>query len=121
MAEEISRIEQAQKKTMLLLCGRKARLLVTQNRHLQGLQVLQNFTAVYRRLRTRRKAERKEGKQLTDRDVNAYMILGNTFVLAGNVASKFPEDFAETVARWNPEDLDKIIDALEKERRKVNG
>lgn len=55
---------------------------------------------------------------MNDRDVKAWHIVGNALTLAGNVASKLPEDFAETVARWNPGDIDKIIDALEKERAK---
>ena len=57
---------------------------------------------------------------MTDRDVNAWHIVGNALTLAGNVASKFPEDFAEAVARWNPDKIAEIIEALEEERRKAN-
>ena len=58
---------------------------------------------------------------MTDRDVSAYKILGHSLSFAAHVAAEFPEDFAETVARWEPDDLDAIIEALEEERRKVNG
>ena len=57
---------------------------------------------------------------MTDRDVNAWFIVGNTLNLAGNVASKFPKDFAEVVAKWHPDKIGDIIEALE-ERRKING
>ena len=58
---------------------------------------------------------------MNDRDVSAYKILGHSLSFAAHVAAEFPEDFAETVARWEPDDLDAIIEALEEERRKVNG
>lgn len=63
----------------------------------------------------------KKEKQLRDKEYITYEALGHSFYHAAAIAVLFPEDFAETVARWNPEDLDKIIDALEKERRRLNG
>ena len=58
---------------------------------------------------------------MNDRDVSAYKILGHSLSFAAHVAAEFPDDFAETVARWEPDDLDAIIEALEEERRKING
>ena len=58
---------------------------------------------------------------MNDRDVSAYKILGHSLSFAAHVAAEFPDDFAETVARWEPNDLDAIIEALEEERRKING
>ena len=57
---------------------------------------------------------------MNDRDVSAYKLLGHSLSFAAHVAAEFPDDFAETVARWEPDDLDAIIEALE-ERRKING
>ena len=57
---------------------------------------------------------------MNDRDVSAYKLLGHSLSFAAHVAAEFPDDFAETVATWNPDDLDAIIKALE-ERRKING
>lgn len=58
---------------------------------------------------------------MNDRDVSAYKLLGHSLSFAAHVAAEFPDDFAETVARWEPDDLDAIIEALEEERRKING
>ena len=52
---------------------------------------------------------------MNDRDVSASKILGHSLSFAAHVAAEFPEDFAETVARWEPDDLDAIIEALKKE------
>lgn len=60
---------------------------------------------------------------MNDRDVSAYKILGHSLSFAAHVAAEFPEDFAETVARWEPDSMDEIIEALtnQKERRAFNG
>lgn len=53
-----------------------------------------------------------------DKDWKAYEVVGSAECLAAKVAATFPKEFAEVVARWNPGDIDKIIDALEKGRDK---
>lgn len=55
---------------------------------------------------------------MNSRDVSAYKILGHSFNFAVHVAAEFPEDFAETVARWEPDSMDAIINALIEEDKK---
>ena len=55
-----------------------------------------------------------------DNEYRLHEILGGAEYFAASVAAKFPDLFAQTVATWNPDDLDAIIEALE-ERRKING
>lgn len=56
---------------------------------------------------------------MNDRDVSAYKILGHSLSFAAHVAAEFPEDFAETVAKWEPDSMDAIINALVEEDGKL--
>lgn len=56
-----------------------------------------------------------------DREYNVYKAFGGLIVLAASLAADFPVDFAQTVATWNKDRLTEIIDALEEERRALNG
>lgn len=59
---------------------------------------------------------------MNDKDVKAYKVLGHSLVFTAHVAAEFPDDFAETVARWQPDELQIIIDALRmKEKEQTNG
>lgn len=58
---------------------------------------------------------------MNDKDVKAYKVLGHSLLFAAHVAAEFPDDFAATVGTWEPYNLDAIIEALEKERRALNG
>lgn len=56
-----------------------------------------------------------------DKEFYVYKAFGGLMSLAASVAADCPADFAATVATWNPNEIGALIDALEEERRKVNG
>ena len=53
---------------------------------------------------------------MTTKEYKAFEILGGAEHLAAKVAATFPEEFAETVARFNADKLDEIIEALTKKK-----
>ncbi len=53
---------------------------------------------------------------MTSKEYKAFEILGGAEHLAAKVAATFPEEFAETVARFNADKLDEIIEALTKKK-----
>ena len=56
-----------------------------------------------------------------DKEFYVYKAFGGLMSLAASVAADCPRDFAATVATWSPNEIGALIDALEEERRKVNG
>ena len=53
---------------------------------------------------------------MNDKEYLAYEVVGSAEYLAAKVAATFPEEFAETVARFNADKLDAIIEALTKKK-----
>ena len=56
---------------------------------------------------------------IKDKEYKAFEVVGAAEAFTARVAVNFPEGFAQTVARWYPDGLDEIIEALEEERRKA--
>ena len=56
-----------------------------------------------------------------DKEFFVYKAFGGLMALAASVAADCPADFAATLATWNPDKIAEISDALEEERRKING
>ena len=57
---------------------------------------------------------------IKDKEFYVYKAFGGLMSLAASVATDCPEDFAATVATWNPNEIGALIDALEVERRALN-
>lgn len=60
-------------------------------------------------------------KEFYDKEFFVYKAFGGLMALAASVAADCPADFAECVKAWNPDKIADIIEALEEERRKING
>ena len=58
---------------------------------------------------------------IKDKEYYVYKAFGSLMKTAASVATDCPADFAATVATWHPNEIGALIDALEEERRKVNG
>lgn len=53
---------------------------------------------------------------IKDKEFYVYKAFGGVMALAASVATDCPEEFAETVARFNADKLDEIIEALTKKK-----
>lgn len=68
----------------------------------------------------KRQNELTKGRKQVNNSLDVYHIFGVSLHLSAEVASKFPEEFADAVARWEPDMIADLIEALER-RSESNG